>query len=450
MARPRTSYICKNCGHSEVRWFGRCPQCNEFNTAEESAPSAERAGPGLAKGSVPAAEFQNLAEVSQLEHARLSSGIDELDRVLGGGLVPGSYLVLAGEPGAGKTTMASEMMLQLVRDGRQVAYVSGEESTAQARLRFERLGADFTELALPISIETSVERVAQAIADNTFDLIVVDSVQTMFSEAVPGAPGSVSQVRECGYQLMQAAKTTGTSVLLIGQVTKGGEMAGPRTLEHMVDVVLAFEGDRKEQYRILRAVKNRFGSTDEIGVFEMTATGLAGIADPSQLFLGSGAALPGAATTAIIEGTRPVLCEIQALVTPSNLPQPVRASTGIDPRRTQMLLAVMSRKAGYRLGSMDVFINVAGGLKITEPAADLAVCLAVASALEGRPTKAQRCAFAEVSLLGEVRSAPQSERRRREAERLGYTAVILDGGLRQVLQANLDQRSVDETLVEDE
>lgn len=435
MAKPKRLFRCTSCGHEQPTWAGICPECQEGGTLEEvTAPATRQGRPVL---SVPEAGFQNLGDVAAEDHERMGSGIDELDRVLGGGIVPGSLIVVAGEPGAGKTTIATEIILNLAGQGVPVGYISGEESAAQARMRFERLGADLDKLNIPLSTETSIERICSAIGN--YDLVVVDSIQTVFSEAVPGAPGSVSQVRECTHQLMRVAKSEGTSVVIVGQVTKDGEMAGPRTLEHLVDVVMAFEGDRREQFRILRSVKNRFGSTDEIGVFEMTGSGLKGIADPSDFFIAERPRpLPGSTLCAIMEGSRPVMCEIQALVEPSNLVQPIRASTTLNAKRVQMLLAVLSRKANYRLGSMNVFLNVAGGLKIDEPAADLAICLAVASAYEGRPIKEGVCAFGEVSLLGEVRPASQDDRRRREAERLGYQALDLGGAsLRDVIDSAL-------------
>jgi DNA repair protein RadA/Sms len=441
--RAQTVYVCSACGHSQSRWAGLCPSCGEGGSFEEQVAPAERAKLAVPRGSVPAADFVPLAGIETIEHERIGTGIGELDRVLGGGLVPGSYLVLAGEPGAGKTTLASELLIHLASEGHSVAYVSGEESASQARMRFERLGGSAQLERIQISTETSVERLCEAVRASGYELVVVDSVQTMFSEGAPGAPGSVSQVRECGQQLLRASKESGSSVLLVGQVTKGGEIAGPRTLEHMVDVVLGFEGDRREQLRILRAVKNRFGSTDEIGVFEMGSNGLEGIADPSRIFLApEEEGLPGTAVACVIEGTRPLLCEVQALVSPSNLTQPIRAARGLDTRRVQMLLAVLQRKGGYPIGSLDIHINVAGGLRIDEPGADLAVCLAVASAIEERPLAERSCAFGEVSLLGLVRPAPQAERRSAEARRLGYEPLEVGSeGLRDIVSRALADKA---------
>lgn len=452
---PLTLHRCSNseCDYEQARWFGLCPRCKNGNGVEV-ARASERANVAVPKGSVPAASFRDLSEVRADEYQRDTTGIIELDRVLGGGIVPGSYIVLAGEPGSGKTTISTQLIIRLSSAGKKVAYVSGEESEAQTRMRFERLGADFGAYPLPISNETSVERICEAIEGHGFDFVVVDSIQTLFSEGVPGAPGSVSQVRECAHKLLKVAKDSGSSVLLIGHVTKDGDMAGPRTLEHMVDVVLAFEGDRAEQHRMLRSAKNRFGSTDEIAVFEMTGTGLVGIEDASKLFLSEHTkGIPGSAIGAIQEGTRIVLCEVQALVRPNNnSPNPIRAARGLDPRRVQMLLAVLSRKCGYRLGSMDVFLNVAGGLKVDEPAIDLAVCLAVASACDSRPVLDSVCAFGEVSLLGEVRPAPQAERRRKEAQRLGFSTLEPTGALRNAIKdalgAPVDEPGLDEDSVD--
>ena len=424
MAKTKSKFVCSSCGHEQNTWAGICPSCSEGGTLEKVEVAPERAG--RAPSTAPAAAFQELRSISEQSKNRVSLGVSELDRVLGGGLVPGSYLVLAGEPGAGKTTLASEICITLASRGSRVAYLSGEESPAQARMRFERLG--WKEEDIYISSETSVERVCRAIEEENFDLLVVDSIQTVFSENVSGAPGSVSQVRECGQALLRAAKSGSTSVLLIGQVTKGGEMAGPRLLEHMVDTVLQFEGDRREQLRILRAIKNRFGTTDEIGLFEMTGEGLRSIEDPSGLFAEENQRLPGAVLSATIEGTRPVLCEIQALLNPSNAPQPVRAVRGLDPKRVQMLLAVLQRKLGVRTGSFDVYLNVSGGLRVDDPGVDLAVCLAILSAAEDKPLRERYCVFGEVSLLGLVRAAPQADRRVRESERLQYTPFQGDNG----------------------
>jgi DNA repair protein RadA/Sms len=448
MAKPKSQWTCSACGHGQALWFAECPRCGEFDTAQEKTADAQRANSRVEMGSLPPAAFRDLKDVSEASYDRVDTGVEEFNRVLGGGLVPGSYIVLAGEPGQGKTTLATEVMIHLARAQRSVAYISGEESEAQARMRFARLGAEFGRYPLPISIERSVERICQFMAQATPDFIVVDSVQTIFSEAVSGAPGSTSQVRECGHKLMNAAKGTGTTVLLIGQVLKSGDIAGPKTLEHMVDAVLEFTGDRAEQVRVLRAIKNRFGTTDEIGLFEMTSEGLVGITDPSTRFVSRRSRpTPGVAVCAVMEGTRPVLVEIQALVSPSNLPQPIRAARGLDNKRVQMLLAVLQRKTRFRVNSMDVNLNVSGGMKIDEPGVDLAICAAIASSIESRPVHEDMALFGEITLPGEVRPAPQASRRRKEAVHLSYRVIDIEGDppLQDTLSRCLGER-VDEGL----
>ena len=430
----------------------RRPQLRQVRHRAELHPEAERKGRSEKDGS-PAATFQALGEVSSAEHKRVSTGISELDRVLGGGLVPDSYIMLAGEPGAGKTTLSAEACLHLSAAGRKVAYVSGEESAQQVKGRFARLakaipGAEPD--TIPFSKETGIERICQAIRSGELDLVIVDSIQTVISEQVPGAPGGVAQVRECAHQLMVAAKGTGTAVLIVGQVLKGGDMAGPKTLEHLVDVILQFENTREDTsgVRILRAVKNRFGSTDEIGVFEMTGAGLKGIPNPSELFAPKREqAVPGTVTCAVLEGTRPVLVEVQALVNPNEKnPMPTRVANGLDIKRVQMLTAVMARKLNYPLGSMDIYLNVAGGLKVSETAIDLAVCIALASAAKRQPVRTGLCVFGEVNLVGEVRKVSQSDRRANEADRLGYTVLGHQDRLKSMIDAALDGAIVEEGL----
>jgi DNA repair protein RadA/Sms len=446
VAKPaKTVYRCDKCEHEQARYFGICPRCHEGMGVEVTVSMpAQRAGAAVPLGSVPEAQFRDLSEVQASEHERIGSGIPEFDRVLGGGIVPGSYIALTGPPGAGKTTVATQAILSLSDAGRRVGYVSGEESESQARMRFERLGARLGDQSLPITTEISAERVAESVEGahsrgEPLDFLVVDSIQTLISESHTGRPGSVGQVAECAERLRRAAKGTGTTILIVGQVTKDGDMAGPRLLEHMVDVVLDFDSDRDEQLRILRAVKNRFGSIDEIGVFEMTGSGLVGVEDPSSSFLADrDTTLPGSAVCAVLEGTRVVLCEIQALVRPSNAPVPMRQVSGLDPKRLAMLLAVLgSVDRRHRIGSHDVFVSVLGGLKVVEPAADLAVTLALTSALSRRVVLPSICAFGEVTLQGKVRAAGQGERRRREAQRLGYSSLDQTGGLQGVLDEAL-------------
>lgn len=408
---------CSACGHEQVSWAAECPECEEVGTLDVVVLNkSRRAG---RKVFAPSAALTGLNDVSGQNLLRVDTGISELNRVLGGGLVPGSGVILAGEPGMGKTTLASEIVIALSRN-HKVAYSSGEESLTQVKSRMIRLGASEGD---PIALtgEVSVERICRTIEAENLDFLVIDSIQTTFSEEMSGPPGSTGQIRESAQQIMRTCKENEVSVLMVGQVIKNGDMAGPRMLEHLVDVVLVFEGDRSEQHRIVRALKNRYGSTDEIGVFSMTETGLEGIDDPSDLFLEGGGHLPGFAITSVIEGSRPLLCEIQALASPSDMPQPIRSARGIDPKRLQMLLAVLRTKAGMReIGSHEIYVNVSGAFKIDDPGCDLAICMAIASAVDDRPVKEKACVYGEVSLLGLVKPARQADRRAKEAERLGH------------------------------
>lgn len=400
-------HSCSDCDYRSPKWFGICPACQK-GSGIACADEAEKVA------------FSPLDQINEADYRRLPTSIAELDRVLGGGLVPGSYIVLAGEPGAGKTTLSSQLAISLSRSGKKVAYVSGEESLPQAKLRFERLGGIDSDVLL--SDERSVEKICASVKEEGFDLIIVDSIQTVRSSESPSIPGSLSQVRECASQLLEAAKSSNTSVLLVGQVTKDGDMAGPRALEHIVDVVLTFEGDRREQNRILRAAKNRFGSSEEVALFAMSPDGLVEITEPHIAFLDNPSLnLPGQALCCTIEGSRPIICDIQVLAAPSNLPQPVRAARGFDQKRLQMLLAVLSRRAGLATSSMDIYLNISGGLKLDDPGADLAVCAAINSAVSMEPCPDNAVYFGEVSLLGQVRPASQAERRVRECERLGFS-----------------------------
>jgi DNA repair protein RadA/Sms len=449
MAKLKPVFVCTNCGHEEPRWFGRCVKCQEWETAVERMPESAPAGKThVAQRKAPAADLVAIEDVELSdESARISSGIAEFDRVLGGGFVPGFYGLLAGDPGAGKSTLTNQAVVSLRRQGKNVAIFSGEESAKQIKIRLARLTDGDVPDGIMISSETSAERIYQALEGGSYDLAVIDSVNTVFSEEQSGEPGGQQQMRAAASIFREAAKQSGTPIILVGQVTKDSNVAGPRMLEHTVDAFLMFEGDRREQYRILRAMKNRFGSTDEIGVFEMTNHGLEVVEDPSSLFItGRDFPAPGAVITAIIEGTRPVLCEVQSLVTPSSLPVPIRASRGLDPRRVQLLLAVLGRRAKFpaKIYQNDVFLNIAGGLKVDEPAVDLAICAAVASSATGRPVKSGLCVFGEVTLLGEVRKASQSERRQKEAERQGLKAPIYEGTLRDVLEDILAPDAVED------
>jgi DNA repair protein RadA/Sms len=419
MPRTHTQFVCADCGHAEARWHGQCPGCGAWNTLVEEQRSA-----APAKGSkASAARPVRLADVRAERLPRLPTGIGEFDRVLGGGLVPGSLVLLGGSPGIGKSTLTGMALGHLVASGRSTLYVSGEESPAQIRLRAERLGEGA--LQVPVLAETDLATVLATIEAERPDVCVIDSVQTLHAAELSGAPGSVGQVREVASRVMGVAKSIGTAVLLVGHVTKEGALAGPRVLEHLVDCVLQFEGERERTYRTVRALKNRFGSTSETGVFEMRSGGLVEVLDASARFVGEATGKPGSVVLASMEGTRPLLVEVQALVSPTDIVPPRRACTGIDRNRLALVLAVLGRHAGIGVGSADVFVNVAGGIRIDEPGADLAVALAVASAARGVPLQgAPRACFGEVGLTGELRSVAHHERRLEEAAKFGLRDVI--------------------------
>jgi DNA repair protein RadA/Sms len=409
-------YSCAECGYSTGRWLGRCPGCGSFGTLAEEAPPASN-GSGEAK------PLLRLAEVEVEDAERIATGVPELDRVLGGGLIPASLVLVGGEPGVGKSTLLLMALAAISRD-RRALLVTGEESSAQVKLRAARLGgAEQVE----ILAETNLETVCATLERERPEVCVIDSVQTLYSAEVGSAPGSVSQVREAAARLLRVGKKAGVALFLVGHVTKDGSVAGPRVLEHLVDCVLQFEGDRYHAHRVLRATKNRFGSTNELGVFEMTGTGLQGVPDPSAVF-GQSDGEVGAAVACALEGTRPLLLEIQALVSQTDLAMPRRVGTGVDPKRLAMIVAVLSRHAGIALGQADVFVNVAGGVRIDEPGADLAVALAIASAAKGAPLKASTAAFGEVGLTGRLRPATQAERRAHECAKLGLATVIVPKG----------------------
>jgi DNA repair protein RadA/Sms len=421
----KTTFVCQNCGAASPRWQGKCPSCGEWNTLTEETDATAPPGTGLSRrGSGRVIVLEGL-KGSKEEAPRFSTGIGELDRVTGGGIVPGSALLIGGEPGIGKSTLLLQLAATLARAGRRAVYFSGEEAAAQVRLRAERLGLSDAPVAL--ACETSLAHILATLeAGPPPDLIVIDSIQTLWAEAIEAAPGTVSQVRAAAQALIRHAKTAGSALLLVGHVTKDGQIAGPKVIEHMVDTVLYFEGDRGHTYRILRAVKNRFGATDEIGVFEMASEGLREVANPSELFLGDRqASSPGAAVFAGIEGTRPLLVEIQALVAPSSLGTPRRAVVGWDSSRLSMLLAVLEARAGLSFAGQDVYLNVAGGLRINEPAADLAAAAALVSSLSGVAIPRHRVHFGEVSLSGAVNATPLMGPRLKEAQKLGFRQALL-------------------------
>ncbi|HWI08635.1 MAG TPA: DNA repair protein RadA [Solirubrobacteraceae bacterium] len=455
MARPTTVHVCSDCGHSTARWHGRCPGCEAWNTlVEERAPAAGgRPGrAGRAPAEAPPATPVRLADVSTERVPRMLTAIGELDRVLGGGLVPGSLVLLGGSPGIGKSTLTNMALGNLAAAGRRTLYVSGEESAAQIRLRAERLiAATAGALEVPVLAATDLDTILATLRAERPEVVVVDSVQTLHAADLTGAPGSVGQVREVARRIMQVAKADGIAVLLVGHVTKEGALAGPRVLEHLVDCVLQFEGERERTYRTLRALKNRFGSTNEAGVFEMRSGGLVEVLDASARFVAEATGKPGSVVLAAMEGSRPLLVEVQALVSPSELVPPRRVVTGLDRNRLALVLAVLGRHAGVGAGSADVFVNVVGGVRIDEPGADLAVALAVASAVRGVPLQSAGRAgpvacFGELGLTGELRSVGHGDRRLAEAAKFGLrdaicpeSAPTLRSALRSALPARAPQ-----------
>jgi DNA repair protein RadA/Sms len=421
-------FVCQGCGHSALAWTGRCPGCGEWNTlVEAKRPGAGSGGRkrSARSSAAPTGKPVPLREVEVPAIDRLTTGVAEFDRVLGGGLVPGSVVLLGGSPGIGKSTLTGMALGNLGHD-RKALYVSGEESAAQVRLRAERLGD--AALSVPVLAETSVESVLATLEAERPDACVIDSVQTLHSEGMTGAPGSVGQVREAASAIIEVGKRLGTAVILVGHVTKDGSVAGPRVLEHLVDCVLLFEGERERSFRTLRSLKNRFGATSEVGVFEMRSGGLVEVADPSARFVGEASEAPGSCVLCAMEGTRPLLVEVQALVAPTEIVPPRRVATGIDRNRLAMVIAVLARHGGPSLAAADVFVNVAGGVRVEEPGADLAVALALASAhrgesltsADGRPL----ACFGEVGLTGELRFVAHPERRVAEALKFGLGAVV--------------------------
>jgi DNA repair protein RadA/Sms len=426
MAKARTQYVCAECGGTSLKWQGQCPHCSAWNSLSESRIEAtsEHRYAALA----PAAPVQSLGEVQAREMPRLPTGVEEFDRVLGGGFVEGGVVLIGGDPGIGKSTLLLQSLAAL-STRTPVLYVSGEESPAQVALRARRLGVDASRVRL--LSEIALERVVVTIREEKPEVVVIDSIQTMYTSELASAPGSVAQVRECAAHLTRLAKQAGFVLIMIGHVTKEGVLAGPRVLEHIVDTVLYFEGDTHSSFRLVRAFKNRFGAVNELGVFAMTDRGLKGVSNPSALFLsqhgadGHGGEVPGSCVLVTQEGTRPLLVEIQALVDTAHIPNPRRLSVGLDPQRLAMLLAVLHRHAGIAAFDQDVFVNAVGGVRIGEPAADLAVLLAIVSSMRDRPLPRGLVAFGEVGLAGEIRPAPRGQERLREAAKLGFSLALI-------------------------
>jgi DNA repair protein RadA/Sms len=443
MAKRGPAFVCQNCGAAYNRWQGKCEACGEWNTLleEDTNATAPVAAGGKRSGKGRPFALEPLSGDAQ-DAPRLPSGIAELDRVTGGGFVHGSVLLVGGDPGIGKSTLLIQATAALANAGHRAVYISGEEAVAQVRLRAERLGLSAAKVEL--ASETSVEDILATLSQGkTPRLIVIDSIQTMWTDAVDSAPGTVTQVRGSAQTLIRFAKKSGAAIILVGHVTKDGQIAGPRVVEHMVDAVLSFEGEGGHQFRILRAIKNRFGPTDEIGVFEMTGSGLREVANPSELFLSErDLGQPGTAVFAGIEGTRPLLVEIQALVAPTSLGTPRRAVVGWDPSRLSMVLAVLEAHCGVRLGGHDVYLNVAGGLRIQEPAADLAAAAALVSSLANAPLPADAVYFGEVSLSGALRPVAQQAARLKEAAKLGFARAVAPEAARAETPAGLTLQEV--------
>ena len=422
MAKARAQYVCSECGGVAVKWQGQCPHCNAWNTLIESAAES-KPGSHRYQSLAPTQQVTILDAVAAEQVARLPTGSEEFDRVLGGGLVEGSVVLIGGDPGIGKSTLLLQALAHLAAE-REVLYVSGEESAAQIALRARRLGLDASHL--PLLAEIQLERISAVIEERRPAVTVIDSIQTVYSESLQSAPGSVAQVRECAAQLTRLSKQLGTAMVMIGHVTKEGTLAGPRVLEHIVDAVLYFEGDPHSSYRLVRAFKNRYGAVNELGVFAMTDKGLRGVSNPSALFLSQHPQpVAGACVLITQEGTRPLLVEIQALVDSADAPNPKRLSVGLEQNRLAMLLAVLHRHAGIACFDQDVFINAVGGVRIVEPAADLAVLLAIVSSIRNKPLPRGLAVFGEVGLAGEIRPAPRGQERLREAAKLGFSRVLM-------------------------
>ena len=423
MAKDKTIYTCNECGGTSPRWLGKCPACGAWNTLVESVAENPANAKNRFASLAPASAVATLADIEATDVARTPTGIGELDRVLGGGVVEGGVVLIGGDPGIGKSTLLLQALDALQKQNLPTLYVTGEESGAQVALRSRRLGLDGSQVK--VLAEIQLEKILATLSAQKPAIAVIDSIQTVYSEQLTSAPGSVAQVRECAAHLTRAAKASGTAIVLVGHVTKEGALAGPRVLEHMVDTVLYFEGDTHSSYRLIRAIKNRFGAVNEIGVFAMTEKGLKGVSNPSAIFLSQHAEpVPGSCVLVTLEGTRPMLVEIQALVD-SGGPSPRRLSVGLERDRLAMLLAVLHRHAGVACMDQDVFVNAVGGVHIREPAADLAVMLAITSSLRGKALPKGFIAFGEVGLAGEVRPAPRGQERLKEAAKLGFKIAVV-------------------------
>ena len=421
MSKSRVKYICSSCGYESLRWLGKCPECESWNSFTEEIIETSKRKPVISKSKY---ELNTIETISANEEDRIKTGINEFDRVLGGGLMPGSVILLGGDPGIGKSTLAMQAAANIKQ---KVLYATGEESEKQIKLRASRLKLNSPEFY--VQAETNLSDILGAINQLSPSVVVIDSIQTMYRAELDNSPGTITQIRECTALLMEEAKKKHYSVIIIGHVTKEGMIAGPKLLEHMVDTVIQFEGESNYSFRILRAQKNRFGSTNEIGVFEMHEDGLREVKNPSELFLSEREKqTPGSVVTSSIEGTRPILLEVQALVTPSNYGYPQRVSNGFDQRRLSILLAVLEKRANVRVSATNVFVNIAGGIRITEPAADLAVSVAIASSLTEKVIDNQAIIIGEVGLGGEIRSVGHIDKRIQEAEKLGFKSVIIPSG----------------------
>jgi len=422
LAKIKTVYICQSCGGTSAKWQGQCPSCQAWNTLEEGLP--EVGSNSRFQGLAQSLPRQKLSAITAEDLPRFSTGVEEFDRVLGGGLVPGGVVLLGGDPGIGKSTLLLQACAEMSAAGMNVLYSSGEESAAQIALRAKRIALDAPQLE--VLAEIQLEKLLSIMDTVKPQVLVVDSIQTLYSEVLSSAPGSVAQVRECAAQLTRAAKSSGICVLMVGHVTKDGHLAGPRVLEHIVDTVLYFEGDTHSSFRLVRSIKNRFGAVNELGVFAMTEKGLRGVANPSAIFLSQHVEMvPGACVLVTQEGSRPLLVEIQALVDTAHIPNPRRLAVGLEQARLAMLLAVLHRHAGVACFDQDVFLNAVGGVKISEPAADLAVLLAIQSSIRNRALPKELIVFGEVGLAGEIRPCPRGQERLKEAAKLGFTVAII-------------------------